>query len=80
MPAITVKNIPTDIYERLKKSASKNHRSINSEVITCLEKALSSNLIDPEEFLFSVNKLRESIKAPPLTDDILNKAKNEGRL
>ena len=33
MPTITVKNIPSDIYEKLKKSAEISHRSINSEII-----------------------------------------------
>ena len=40
MPAITVKNIPDALYERLKASASAHHRSINSELIHCLEQAL----------------------------------------
>ncbi|NBD34139.1 MAG: Arc family DNA-binding protein, partial [Cyanobacteria bacterium] len=29
---ITVKNLPDDIYERLKEAAKANQRSINSEV------------------------------------------------
>ena len=40
MPAITVKNIPDDLYENLKLAAQVNHRSINSEIIACLEKEL----------------------------------------
>ena len=40
MPAITVKNIPDLIYENLKFAAKAHHRSINSEIIACLEKEL----------------------------------------
>lgn len=79
MAAITVKNIPDDLYLKLKESAGKNHRSINSEVIACLEKVLASNLIDPDEFLAGVYQIREKIDAPLLTDEFLNFAKNEGR-
>jgi plasmid stability protein len=79
MPAFTIKNIPEELYGKLKDSALKNHRSINSEVIACIEGALSSQIIDPDEYLIGVRKLRETIKAPALTEDFLEKAKNEGR-
>jgi plasmid stability protein len=32
MPALTVKNIPDDLYDHLKVSAKAHHRSINSEL------------------------------------------------
>ena len=34
---LTLKNVPDDIYERLKLAAQAHRRSINSEVIVCLE-------------------------------------------
>ncbi len=37
MVAITVKNIPAELYERVKERAKTNHRSINNELITILE-------------------------------------------
>jgi plasmid stability protein len=40
MPTITVKNIPTELYELLKQSAAANRRSINSEILTCIERAV----------------------------------------
>ena len=42
MPSLTVKNIPEEIYERLKKSAAAHRRSINQEAIYCLDRALGS--------------------------------------
>jgi hypothetical protein len=48
MPTITVKNIPPDLYQRLKQSAEANRRSINSEVIVCIEKAVCSRKLQPE--------------------------------
>jgi len=40
IPVLTIKNIPTDIYEELKYVAEQHHRSINSEVIMCLKQKL----------------------------------------
>lgn len=40
---LTLKNIPDDIYERLKLSAEANRRSMNSEAIVCMETALLRN-------------------------------------
>ena len=51
MPTITVKNIPTDLYELLKQSAAANRRSINSEIITCIERAVSGRKANPEILL-----------------------------
>jgi plasmid stability protein len=59
---ITLKNLPDDIYERLKESAKANHRSINSEVIACLEKALFSAQVSPQERLDRARQLRKSLK------------------
>ena len=35
----TVKNIPEDVYEKLKARAERNHRSINGEIISVLAAA-----------------------------------------
>jgi len=47
MPTITVKNIPTELYELLKQSAAANRRSINSEILTCIERAVRGRKADP---------------------------------
>jgi plasmid stability protein len=80
MPAITVKNIPTDLYHRLKESANLHRRSVNSEILYCLEKALNVQRIDPETFLARIEKIQQSLSFPPLTDEFLKKAKEEGRM
>ena len=40
MTTITLKNIPDDLYERLKSQAQAHRRSVNSELIHCLETVL----------------------------------------
>jgi len=79
MPSLTVKNMPPRLYERLKRSAKANRRSLNGEIIATLEMAAEAPRIKPAEFLARVRKLREEISAPPLTDALLRKAKREGR-
>jgi len=80
MPTITVKNIPDDLYAHLREVASLNHRSINSEIIVCLERALQSRKVSPEAFLMRAGRLREKTQKHPTTDTVLTKAKVAGRL
>jgi plasmid stability protein len=79
LPTITIKNIPDDLYEDLKQTATLHRRSINSEVIYCIEQTVRSRQIDPHEYLHRVETLRRRIKVPPLTDALLRQAKAEGR-
>lgn len=79
MPTITVKNIPEDLYEHLKEAASANRRSINSEIIMCIERSLRSQRIDTEEVLRRARELRAKTNKRPMTDAEFNKAKAAGR-
>ena len=80
MPTITVKNIPAEIYEKLKKSAETSHRSINSEIIACIERTVRSQQIDPALLLANARKLRIKTSSHPITDSEFNQAKIAGRL
>ena len=40
MPTLTLKGLPDPIYERLKAQAAANRRSLNGEIIMCLERAV----------------------------------------
>jgi plasmid stability protein len=79
MATITVKSIPDELYERVKQSAAAHRRSINSEVIVCLERTFVSRRIDADTLLDRVDALRERVALPPLTDDTLSAAKSIGR-
>jgi hypothetical protein len=79
MPAVTVKGIPEGLLERLRAHAEKNRRSLNSEMIYRLEQSLESWPVDAEEFLLRVKRLQERTNLPPLTDEYLKRAKEEGR-
>ncbi|HEY64819.1 MAG TPA: Arc family DNA-binding protein [Caldilineae bacterium] len=79
MPTITIKNIPDALYERLKRRAQMNRRSINSEIIVCLERALYSQRVDPEALLARARQLRQKTAGHIITDAEFTRAKTEGR-
>ena len=79
MPALTIKNIPDDVYNALKDKAKQQHRSINSEVITCLERTLLPKRISPEERLSTIRALRSQVKSGAITAEDIDQAINEGR-
>ena len=80
MPGLTLKNIPDTLYLQLKEAAKIHHRSLNSEIIYYIERALGTHKIDVSEQLTIARTLREKTNAYPITDDELTAAKNEGRL
>ena len=79
MATVTVKNIPDDLYERLKSVAETNRRSINSEIIMCIENAVSSRRINLDEFLENARQLRQLTARHLISDEEFNQAKAEGR-
>jgi len=79
MPTITLKNIPGELYQRLKESAADHRRSINSEIIIRLERALLSARIDPDAFLAETDARRRRLALPPLTERQLKAIKTAGR-
>ena len=76
---ITIKNIPDPLYDRLKQSAEINHRSINSEVIALLERALFPIRMSPEERMARANVLRQDIAPYVVTAEDIDAAIDEGR-
>lgn len=79
MPTITLKNIPDSLYTQLKVAAGSHHRSLNSEILYCVERTLGIHKINVSEHLEMARKLRAKTAQHNITDQELNKAKNEGR-
>lgn len=80
MPALNIKNIPAPLYQQLKAIAKLHRRSINSEVLFCLEKILTPTKITPVERLSRLEQLRSSIKDSSITAEQIAQAINSGRL
>lgn len=79
MPNLSLKNVPAQVYDRLKSSARLHWRSINSEAIACLEDALQIRAVDVGELLDRVDRLTARNRLSPLTDELLERARNEAR-
>jgi plasmid stability protein len=79
MVTVTIKNIPEQIYERIKAQAKNNHRSINGEILSILEQAMSLPPIDVKATLERTRKIRELTAHYVITDEEMTKWKKEGR-
>jgi len=79
MPALTIKNIPDDLYNMLKHTAKQHHRSINSEVIICLKRFLFPTNISPEDRLRDIRALRSQISPNAISTEDIEQAIDVGR-
>ncbi len=73
----TLKNIPEEIYEKIKLRAQTRRRSINSEIIAILSEVVNPRRASVEEFLARADEIRARTKGF-VTDDFLRKAKRDG--
>jgi len=77
---LTLRNIPDEVYERLKASAEAHRRSLNSEAIVCLESVLLPGRMAVSERLARARALRAALsKGKFLARDIVA-LKREERL
>jgi len=79
MATLTIKGIPGPVVERLKARAAANRRSLNLEVIACLEAVVLPVRVDPEAFLVRVRAMRRTPARLRLTDRMLTRLKATGR-
>jgi len=79
MPTLTIKGLPDPLYRRLKQQAEAHRRSLNGEIITCLERALSGGPVDPAAWLAEAATFRERLRLKPLSPRQLRAAREVGR-
>ncbi len=81
MATLTIKNMPDDLYQDLKQQAILHRRSLNSEAIVSLALVVNKSSANAQNILLKARVLR--VKENPiidLTEEILNNAKQQGRL
>jgi antitoxin FitA len=76
---LTIKNIPASVVRRLKSRAALHHRSLNLEVIACLEALVQPAPVDPDTLLAAVREIRRTPTRTRLTDRSLARLKAVGR-
>ena len=80
MATLTIKNLPDSLYAQLKARAAKHRRSINSEAILTVERALLDvRAGDPASLLAALGRSRARLKGVFLTDEELRAARESGR-
>ena len=63
MPDLSIKNAPSDVVERLRKRAERNHRSLQGELLAIIEAAVREDQpATPREILDEVRRL--GLKTP----------------
>ena len=76
---LTLKNIPDEVYERLKVAAEAHRRSLNSEAIVCLETVLTPTKIAPGERLARARQLRAGLSTTKFRARDIDTLKRQGR-
>ncbi len=77
MRSLTLKNIPSRLHTKLKESAERNRRSLNSEILTRLERDVAAPKVDRGKL---GRELRAFTNRLPLLDHrIGDRYKREGR-
>ena len=79
MATLTIKNIPEPLVKRLKQQAAAHRRSLNFEVISCLEQMTHSVPIDADALLAKARAVRRIPKGFRLNDRLLQDLKTAGR-
>ena len=76
---LTLKNIPDVIYDRLKLAAQAHRRSMNSEVIVCLEAVLLPGKLTVSERLDRARQLRRDLSPEKFNATDIDMLKQSGR-
>ena len=78
MPSITIKCVAPALHQRLKDAAIRHRRSLQNEIVTCLEKYVDQLPRPKVELLAEAEALRS--KLPRLDHDLVDEYKRTGRL
>lgn len=76
---LTLKNIPDEVYERLKQAAESHRRSLNSEILVCLESVLMPERVPPSQRLARARALRSATAKSRVKARDIDAMKREGR-
>lgn len=76
---LTLKGVPDEVYERLKESATVNHRSLNSEIIARLQAQVLPRRVSAEEHLAAIRAVRGRLARAKFDHGEVDRFKREGR-
>ena len=76
MPGVLIRDVPDELHEKLKARAEAHRRSLGREALVLLERALATPAGPPT--LDEIDTLRVE-GAKPLTQDLIDRARQTGR-
>ena len=76
---LTLKNVPDEVYRRLKAAAEAHRRSLNSEAIVCLESVLIPSRVAVADRLAAARAMRARLPKLVVRRRELDAFKREGR-
>lgn len=79
MRDLIINGVSDRLYRHLQSRARRHGRSLNNEVLWCLEQATRASRVDPEALLAKTDGVRERLGLAPLTEGAIRKAKESGR-
>ncbi len=82
MAILTIRNVPDDLYARLKARAADQRRSLNGEVIECLRIALNTGTPRASNDFVArarVHRQRLAARGGRMTLGEMNEGRGEGR-
>ena len=80
MATLTIKNLPDSLYRRLKEKAAEHRRSLNSEAILAVERAVADlAAAEPDEIIASLRRARARLDRVFFTDSALRAGRRDGR-
>lgn len=77
MATLTLKNIPDELHARLKESAERNRRSLNSEILIRLESAFAAPVVDVREHVRQLKAFTDA--QSPVDHTLVDRFKRHGR-
>ncbi len=79
MPDLALRGIPEDIHRELQAAASRNHRSLNGEILARLTVSVRSEPVEADSLLKRIQRRRESLGNIVLSDEEIRALRDEGR-
>ena len=79
MPSLTIKNIPEKLLDRLRHEAQREHRSLNKQVISCLERSVELATADADLREEAARRIRARTAHVSITAQDIRRAIERGR-
>ena len=79
MPDLALRGIPEDVHRDLKSAASRNHRSLNGEILARLTASVRGSTVDTAELLERIRRQRDALGNIDVSDETIREMRDAGR-